>query len=290
MHSDWFYEAPSYESPLMPFSFLNTPMSAQSYSCFNMHWHGDMEIMSISHGYGEFTVQGVRHEVCDGDIVIIGPQIPHYGVVKSIMSMECRGAKFPLNLLKDPVESRFNHRLIEPIEQGEIEFFTIIKGSAYPKLYGLINALPDLDASNKDVAMCRMKARIAEILAILLEEHLYKRVSCKQADPSASIKGVITYIRENLENQICIDQLAGVAGYSKYHFHRYFKACTGVSCVTYINSMRLSKAAELLMCTQLPVNVIAQRVGIGHTSYFIHIFGDAYGMTPKAFRSFGKSP
>lgn len=53
----------------------------------------------------------------------------------------------------------------------------------------------------------------------------------------------IDYIENNLKTDITVDELASVAGYSKYHYSRIFKSLTGLSVMEYINRRRLIHSA-----------------------------------------------
>jgi len=50
------------------------------------------------------------------------------------------------------------------------------------------------------------------------------------------------YIEENLDSSLDLDDIAKVAGYSKYHFCRIFKLNVGESMMEYITRLRLEKA------------------------------------------------
>ena len=72
---------------------------------------------------------------------------------------------------------------------------------------------------------------------------------------------VMKYIRQNLHEPLTIEQLSRYAAYSPFHFIRIFKEQTGLTPQYYIASLRLQKAKELLMTTDLPVRDIAMELG-----------------------------
>lgn len=96
---------------------------------------------------------------------------------------------------------------------------------------------------------------------------------------------VMKYIRQNLHEPLTIEQLSRYAAYSPFHFIRIFKEQTGLTPQYYIASLRLQKAKELLMTTDLPVRDIAMELGYQSLGSFTTRFGRSVGLTPAEFRN-----
>lgn len=60
------------------------------------------------------------------------------------------------------------------------------------------------------------------------------------------IHKVQDYIEENLSYTLVLAELADIAGFSKYHFHRIFRAITNESLLQYVNRVKLERAAFLI--------------------------------------------
>ncbi|MEM8871523.1 MAG: AraC family transcriptional regulator [Pseudomonadota bacterium] len=98
---------------------------------------------------------------------------------------------------------------------------------------------------------------------------------------------VIDYIHTHAADDLSLDQLAEVAAMSRFHWHRVFTAIMGASPAQIIRSVRMHKATMLLLRTDLPIPQIAAHVGYPNDRSFARTFKDAYGKTPKAFRTAG---
>ena len=61
------------------------------------------------------------------------------------------------------------------------------------------------------------------------------------------INRVINYIKANLERNPGLDELAEIANFSKYHFHRIFRSQVGETLNDFIRRLRLEKAVQLLI-------------------------------------------
>ncbi|CAM4438790.1 helix-turn-helix transcriptional regulator [Paenibacillus tarimensis] len=101
----------------------------------------------------------------------------------------------------------------------------------------------------------------------------------------AEMEAVISYIQEHLYDPLSLGQLAAYAAYSPYHFTRIFKAYTGLTPQYYISSLRLQRAKDLLLQTNLSVRDISLEIGQQSLGTFTTRFTQRVGMTPSEFRN-----
>jgi AraC family transcriptional regulator len=96
------------------------------------------------------------------------------------------------------------------------------------------------------------------------------------------------WISTHSERDIHLDQAAGRAGLSPFHFLRLFSRVLGVSPHQYLVRSRLRHAAQLLTSSEQPVTDVALDVGFADLSNFVRTFHRAAGMSPGAFRKAAK--
>lgn len=106
-----------------------------------------------------------------------------------------------------------------------------------------------------------------------------------RTDRYAEIDGVVAYIHQHIHEPLSLSRLAGYAGYSPYHFTRIFKERIGLSPLYYVSSIRLQKAKELLLHTNLSVRDIGLEIGQQSLGTFTTRFTERVGMTPSDFRN-----
>jgi AraC-like DNA-binding protein len=99
------------------------------------------------------------------------------------------------------------------------------------------------------------------------------------------LDGVITYIQSRLDEPLELNMLAKYAGYSPYHFARIFKARMGLPPLYYVSSLRLHRAKELLLHTNLSIRDISLEIGQQSLGTFTSRFTEKVGVTPSLFRN-----
>lgn len=98
---------------------------------------------------------------------------------------------------------------------------------------------------------------------------------------------VLSYIYENLDEELSLDTLADIACMSRYHWHRVFKAMTGETLAGVVRRLRLNRAANALVQETASVRSIAEQVGFKNLASFSRAFKKAHGVSPNEFREQG---
>jgi AraC family transcriptional regulator len=91
------------------------------------------------------------------------------------------------------------------------------------------------------------------------------------------------YIEHNLGEAISLEDLARVAGISRFHFARQFRARTGESPMGYLVRTRVERAKALLRDSQARVADISAELGFADQSHFTRTFRRMVGVPPSAY-------
>jgi transcriptional regulator GlxA family with amidase domain len=100
---------------------------------------------------------------------------------------------------------------------------------------------------------------------------------------------VIEILADESSRPLRIDEVAGRVATSPRQLQRIFADVAGVGFRSYLRRLRMSKAAELLAATPLPVKEIAGRVGYGDASQFSKAFKRTYGISPSQCRAMARA-
>ncbi|MBD0371605.1 MAG: helix-turn-helix domain-containing protein [Pyrinomonadaceae bacterium] len=98
------------------------------------------------------------------------------------------------------------------------------------------------------------------------------------------IRRAVEMMHAHMDKELPLEELAGAAYLSPFHFARLFKKLTGASPHAYLATLRVQRAQQLLAETDLSISELSARVGYSSPSHFSKAFRQATGLTPRAFR------
>ena len=132
----------------------------------------------------------------------------------------------------------------------------------------------------------------AESLANVLAVHLLRHYTAAPGEPrrfaggltGTRLRRVLSYIADNHEHDLSLEDLAAEAAMSTFHFAREFKRATGTTPHQHLLRFRVERAKELLTGSQLPLAEVGLRTGFSHQSHFTRLFRRYTGTTPQSYR------
>ncbi|MDL2217809.1 AraC family transcriptional regulator [Christensenellaceae bacterium OttesenSCG-928-M15] len=98
------------------------------------------------------------------------------------------------------------------------------------------------------------------------------------------VQAARTYLLGNYFERITLDDLAHRYSINKYYFQKLFKKYIGFTPNDFLILTRLNHAKEYLRTTNIPISIVAEKVGIENTSHFINQFKKHEGITPNTYR------
>jgi len=101
---------------------------------------------------------------------------------------------------------------------------------------------------------------------------------------------VLVHIQGRLDEPLDLDALAGVACFSRFHFHRVFHALTGEGVHEHVRRLRLERAAQRLKLNEQPVTDLAFEAGYETHEAFTRAFHAMFGTSPSDFRNSRQAP
>ena len=117
----------------------------------------------------------------------------------------------------------------------------------------------------------------------LLLQYSEKNTPSDTRASSDKLKQVLDYIELHYAEPISVSELAKLCYFSEYHFMRFFKKHMNMTCVEYINNLRLEKSVELFEQGNSSILEVSLSAGFHNLSYFHRAFKKKYHMTPLSF-------
>ena len=105
-----------------------------------------------------------------------------------------------------------------------------------------------------------------------------------QSDYHQRMLRVLVHIQQHLDQPLLLDELAAIAHFSPYHFHRIFRGMIGETVAQHIKRLRLERAALRLRTTSRSIIDIAIEAGYESHEGFIRAFAGSFACSPSSYR------
>lgn len=255
------------------------------------HCHSTVEVDCILEGNGKYSVAGAVHDIFPGDVFVFSNNIIHRIThIAPDAAMRILKVHFsPSLLMQGGLFSGFDGVFFRT--SG---FTHIPGGNAAASRVRRI--LEDMLAESDGGAFKSDEMMTALLLTLCVTVGRYVGDSCGNDGASAyrsdnhqAISGTIRYINSHLGDKLELDMLARMAKMSKNSYLYWFRHFNGISPYSYIQSMRILRAVELLKNTPDTVAHIAFECGFNSTVSFNKMFKKVMGCTPGEMRRGSRS-
>lgn len=251
---------------------------------FHLHHHLEYELVLINSGEGQRFVGDSLEPFGAGDLVLIGPHLPHSWLARKdpqgydVSVFQFQGAWFSKHFQHMPECAGISNLLQQagrgvffpPEETDAIrqQMLSINEQSAFERWMTLMEALHVLSQLENQR---------------LLSSSLYQTPQKLDKDDK-KINDLCQHILDHFQYPISQEAVAKRFAMSNTALSRFFKKHTGKTFTAYIHELRIAKACELLSQTDRSIQDIAQEVGFSNISQFNRIFARLKNMTPRTLR------
>lgn len=251
---------------------------------YEMHWHTALEIILPINNYYDAIARQIFYHLLPGDILIIPS-----GEMHRLIAPES-GRRFiymfDSSIMKLKGFSSIQSILSQPL---------LITKNAFPKIYNeLYNILIQMQYeyfAQNTYAELTIYSLLLNFFTSLGYNHIDSTNPFPNACPNKNKEYVkkfhelLEYIDAHYMDELKLDDMANMVGFSKYHFSRLFQQYTNFSFVSYVNYRRLKIAEELLMQPDLTVTDVAIQSGFNSISTFNRLFRKEKNCTPSEYRA-----
>lgn len=256
------------------------------YEDYPAHWHTNPEIIMPTENI--YTVECYNQIITlrEGDIVLICP-----GCIHTLYAPE-KGRRIifqadinPLRFMKE-IETLVT--IISPLIVITPEDFP----SIYDKVKSLLLEIKNEYLSSSSFSEVSIYSKTLEIITLIGRSRA--ATGMKTISPDAPRKQeeyiekfieICNYISAHCSDELNLEAVASMSGFSKFYFSRLFKQFTNVSFYKYVNQKRIEKAAEMLTEPNISITNVALSCGFESLSSFIRMFKIVKGCTPTEFRN-----
>jgi len=255
---------------------------------FDWHYHPEFELTFIRDSEGQRIVADSFCEYKTGDLVLLGPNLPH--AYRSCPS-DSRPSREHRAIVIQFREDSFGEHFFELPEMKSVA--SLLQRSRMGLAFGNTPTGIRVAASINEIPLLPPARRLTSLLSTLVElaeDSEAQVISTETLRPLCRVEDrrrvdqICSYLHESFDREIDFTELARSVHMSQACLCRFFRRATGRTMTTYINQLRIGAAAQLLVSSDLSVLEIAFRVGFGNYSNFSRQFKRMKGVTPLALR------
>jgi AraC-like DNA-binding protein len=252
------------------------------------HYHNNYEISFITEGSGKRIVADSIEEFQPGDLVFIGPNLPHVWIadkeqgVLSTRTLEMVFLQFTSDVLNPQLlalpEFKYVAKALALSERG-----IQIAGQTLNEVSELMLQMPYLKSFERMMHFFRIMDIIGKsdsLIHLASKEFLITRFTTG----NKRIEAIHEYLMKNYREKIDLERLAALANMAEGALCRFFKQKTGLTIFEYLNKIKVEFACKLLMDADLSIMEVCFDSGFNNFSHFDKQFRKTTRVTPSEYR------
>jgi len=247
------------------------------------HYHPEIELIFVCKGSGKRQIGSSISYFSDGDLVLIGSNLPHCGLTNENTHNDYEMViQFKPDFLGENIWNIPEmHRIIALIEKSKagIVFGELVKKAIGKDIVEMHEASP-LDK------LCRF-LKILEELAVTQDYRILnagKYYLQTQIEDNERINIIFNYVKDHFREAITLEEVADLAHMKVPSFCRYFKKITNKTFTRFVNEYRITHALKLLAERPLSITEVCFESGFNNFSYFNKTFKEYIQKSPSQYR------
>lgn len=247
------------------------------------HFHPELELVYVKGGSGKRHIGSHLSYFNDGELVLIGSNLPHQGFTERLCGKE---SETVIQMLPNFLgESFFDipemigiSKLFERAKKGLVfgkdvqklvgeKIISLVHKSNFEQVLGLLDILKDLSLSDD--------YKILNADGFLM---------VAKPQDNDRLNKVLNHIKENFQDSISLEEICDMVGMTEPSFCRYFKKITAKTFTQFLNEYRLVHASKLLSEKQISITEVCFESGFSNYSHFVEKFKKFTGKSPSEYR------
>lgn len=254
------------------------------------HYHPELELTLVLESNGIRFVGDSIEPFDAGDLVLLGPHLPHYWQNEQryyAKRSTARAKAIVLRFKMDLWGSGFlNVPEMKPINMlfGKSEKGILFDSSIVPHIEPLLHELLTAVEGKK----ITLWLQIFELLAATSQYRLLSKTIFANIQPardSGRMHKVLSYVQDNLSTCLTVAQVASMMNMNTTAFCRYFKQQTNKTFIETLNELRINYACRMLVGSDLDVGQIGFLCGYQNVPHFNFVFKKIVGKNPSQYRN-----
>lgn len=249
---------------------------------FFWHYHPEYELTLIVKGRGRRLVGDSHVNFDTGDLVLLGPGLPHTWVSTGPQKGDAEAVviQFAADFIErfsDLDELSGLSKLLRQSSQG-----LAFQGKKSAAVMAAIQQLPAQKGVDKITGLLHILHELGKLKPQALASPMYQPL--KGQENENRLNKVCQYVQKHYADKLTIHKAAALIHLSPGAFCKFFKRITGQTFSDYVNDIRLGSVCQQLLATDKPVAEIAYHNGFDTLTYFNRVFLKKKGLRPSQYR------
>lgn len=270
-----------------PFLVSYQKLSEYESGSFMWHWHPEIEITYVQKGTMCYKVNHMVYHLKEGDIVFNNSGALHSGTMENQKDCAYIPVTFDSRLIYGFFQSTVNSKYVDPVIQDSmLPAICIDQSEPWHKPFReYLLRIIDLDEKKPDFYELDITICLQSIWRLLLEHITYEpQASRENSLEYDRIKKILSYIEENYQNKITLNDIAGHIHLCESECTRLFKRHMNTTLFAFLQEYRIERSLEFLQADQ-PVSAVADKAGFSDPNYYSKVFAKIKGCSPREYRN-----
>lgn len=258
------------------------------YEEYPVHWHTPIELIMPTEGTYDVDCNQIPFHMRKGDIIVIIPGTLHH-------MKACHGRRiiFQVDMNSGKPFEEFTAFL--PFLQPAVLITPEEAPAIHEEAMSLMFGIRDEYLSDTPLYETSVYAKFLQLIVLIGRQIASTPAKFADTKPTKQKEyidkfiSICQYINQHCTEDITLEQVAALAGFSKYHFSRLFKEFTNISFYKYLNNQRISYAEKILLDPNINITEVAIHSGYNSISAFMRMFKIIKNCTPTEFRNMYQS-
>ena len=269
-----------------PFLVSYQKLSEYESGSFMWHWHQEIEITYVQKGTMCYKVNHMVYHLKEGDIVFNNSGALHSGTMENQEDCAYIPVTFDPRLIYGFFQSTINSKYVDPVIQDSmLPAICIDQSESWHKPFReYLLRIIALDEKKPDFYELDITICLQSMWRLLLEHITYEpQTSRENSLEYDRIKKILSYIEENYQNKITLNDIAGHIHLCESECTRLFKRHMNTTLFAFLQEYRIERSLEFLQADQ-PVSAVADKAGFSDPNYYSKVFAKIKGCSPREYR------
>ncbi len=269
-----------------PFLVSYQKLSEYESGSFMWHWHPEIEITYVRKGTMCYKVNNLVYHLKEGDIVFNNSGALHSGTMENQEDCAYIPVTFDPRLIYGFFQSTINSKYVDPVIQDSmLPAICIDQSESWHKPFReYLLRIIALDEKKPDFYELDITICLQSMWRLLLEHITYEpQASRENSLEYDRIKKILSYIEDNYQNKITLNDIAGHIHLCESECTRLFKRHMNTTLFAFLQEYRIERSLEFLQSGE-PVSTVALNTGFSDPNYYSKVFAKIKGCSPREYR------